>query len=140
MFVTTTVRSSVFSLSMEVLFEIIGELLLQLVFEALAELGLRCFAEPFNAKPNPFFAAMGYTLFGAIMGGISLWPFSSHLVASGGLRILNLIITPITVGFAMAALGAWRTRRGQTVLRIDRFAYGCLFALSLALVRFAFAK
>jgi hypothetical protein len=39
----------------------------------------------------------------------------------------------------MAAIGAWRARRGEPVLRIDRFAYGYLFALSLALVRFFFA-
>jgi len=39
----------------------------------------------------------------------------------------------------MAILGAWRARRGQQVLRIDRFAYGYLFALSIALVRFYFA-
>jgi hypothetical protein len=36
-------------------------------------------------------------------------------------------------------MGAWRARRGQQVLRIDRFAYGYLFALSLGLVRFYFA-
>jgi hypothetical protein len=40
----------------------------------------------------------------------------------------------------MCALGAWRARRGGVVLRIDRFAYGYLFALALALIRFWFAK
>ncbi len=30
-------------------------------------------------------------------------------------------------------------RRGQAILRIDRFSCGFLFALSLALVRFGFA-
>ena len=36
-------------------------------------------------------------------------------------------------------LGRWRARRGDDVLRIDRFACGYLFALSLALVRYFFA-
>jgi len=39
----------------------------------------------------------------------------------------------------MSAMGYWRARRGQAVLRIDRFAYGYLFALTFALVRFWFA-
>jgi hypothetical protein len=39
----------------------------------------------------------------------------------------------------MAGMGAWRARRGQPVLRIDKFAYGFLFALALALVRYFFA-
>jgi hypothetical protein len=33
----------------------------------------------------------------------------------------------------------WRARHGKPVLRIDRFAYGYLFALAFALVRFLFA-
>jgi hypothetical protein len=40
----------------------------------------------------------------------------------------------------MAALGAWRIRRGQSLVPLDRFAYGCLFALAFAFVRFSFAK
>ncbi len=40
----------------------------------------------------------------------------------------------------MVALGARRAKRGEPLLRIDRFSYGYLFALSLALVRFNFAQ
>lgn len=36
-------------------------------------------------------------------------------------------------------VGHWRARRGHDVLRIDRFAYGYLFALFLALVRYVYA-
>ena len=39
----------------------------------------------------------------------------------------------------MDGLGAWRARRGDELLRIDRFAYGYLFSFALALVRFRFA-
>jgi hypothetical protein len=39
----------------------------------------------------------------------------------------------------MALIGIWRDRRGQEPIRLDRFAYGYLFALSLALVRFFLA-
>lgn len=125
---------------LEFLFEIIGEILLQVVLEALAELGLHSVAAPFRKPSNPWLAAIGYTIFGAAAGGLSLWLFPVNFVVGEALRILNLVVTPIAVGLLMCALGAWRARRGEVVLRIDRFAYGYLFALALALIRFWFAK
>lgn len=125
---------------LEFLFEIGGELLLQVVLEALVELGLHSVAEPLRKPPNPWLAAIGYALFGAAAGGVSLWLFPAHLIAGDALRVLNLLVTPIAVGLLMCAMGAWRARRGEAVLRIDRFAYGYLFALCLALIRFWFAK
>ncbi len=117
----------------------IGEFILQVLAEALAELGLHSLSEPFRKPPDPWLAALGYTLFGAIFGGVSLLFFSNHLVPEPW-RIANLVATPVAVGGVMVAMGAWRARRGEPVLRIDRFAYGFLFALSLALVRFQFAS
>jgi len=125
---------------LEFLFEIVGEILLQGLLEALAELGLHSVAAPFRKPPNPWLAAIGYAIFGAVAGGLSLWLFPSIFVTGEALRILNLVMTPIAVGLLMCAMGAWRARRGQAVLRIDRFAYGYLFALSLALIRFWFAR
>ena len=122
----------------EAIFEILGEFLLQVLGEALVELGFHALAEPFQKPPNPWFAAMGYALFGAILGGLSLLVFPNNLVPEPW-RLVNLFATPIAVGGLMVAMGAWRARRGQPVLRIDKFAYGYLFALALALVRFFFA-
>lgn len=124
---------------LELILQFLGEILLQIVFEALAEVGLHSLVEPFRRPPNRWLAALGYALLGAAAGGLSLLAFPSHLVSSPGLRIANLIITPIAVGLLMGVMGAWRARRGQPLLRIDRFAYGYLFALFLALVRFKFA-
>jgi hypothetical protein len=53
---------------------------------------------------------------------------------------VNLVVVPVLVGLVMVLLGAWRARRGDTVLRIDRFSYGYLFALALAAVRFFCAR
>ncbi len=123
---------------LELLFEFVGEFLLQAIGEALVELGLHSVAEPFRRPPNPWLAALGYTIFGAVLGGLSLLAFPTNLVPEAW-RVVNLVATPLAVGGIMAAIGAWRARRGESVLRIDRFAYGYLFALSLALVRFFFA-
>lgn len=124
----------------ELLFQVVGEFVLQVIVEALAELGLHAMAEPFNRPPRPWLAAIGYFLFGVVFGLLSLMLAPSYLVTDKSLRLVNLIITPLVVGACMSAMGAWRARRGQVVLRIDRFAYGYLFALSFAIVRFGLAE
>src|SRR5688572_13638255 len=105
--------------AMELLLEIVAEFLLQVFAEALFELGLHSLAEPFRKPPNPWLAALGYALLGAAAGGISLLLFPSHLVAAETWRIVNLVVTPVAVGLLMCALGVWRARRGQALLRID---------------------
>lgn len=125
---------------LELLFEILGEFVLQILGEVLFELGFHALAEPFRKPRDPWLAGLGYLLFGAIAGGLSLLVFPTHLTPEGLWRFLNLIITPIMVGLCMYALGSWRVKRGQRRYRIDQFAYGYVFALSLAIIRFAFAK
>jgi hypothetical protein len=123
----------------EFIVEVLFEFLFQVVVEVLVELGLHSASEV-NRKPvGPVLAALGYALAGAILGALSLLVLPTHLVAHPW-RIANLIGTPIAVGGVMVAMGAFRARRGEEVLRIDRFAFGYVFALCFALVRFYFAK
>lgn len=96
-------------------------------------------AEPFRKPPNPWLAALGYTIFGAIFGGLSLLVISAHLTPAPW-RIAKLVVIPVAVGALMALMGKWRARRGEAIFRIDRFSYGYLFALSLSLGRFTFAQ
>ena len=121
---------------MELLLELLLEFVIQIVGEALFEVGLHSLAEPFRKPPNTWLAALGYSLFGAIFVSISLWPFPHHMVVSAGWRLVNLFFTPVLAGVCMSLIGFWRAKHGQTVLRIDRFSYGFLFALCLAIVRF----
>jgi hypothetical protein len=120
----------------EFLFELLLQFILQIVGEALFELGLHALAEPFRRPANPWLAGLGYLLFGAIFGAISLWICPAYLVTAPALRWINLALTPLAAGGCMAGMGLWRVKRGQARLRMDRFSYGYLFALSLALVRF----
>ena len=124
---------------LEAVFEVLGELLLQAVGEALVEIGLHSMAAPFRRPPNPWLAALGYAIFGAILGGVSVLVFPHHFVPPPW-RVLNLLLTPLLVGVFMAGMGAWRARRGQPTLLIDRFMYGYLFALPFGLVRFLAAS
>ncbi|SDO21064.1 hypothetical protein SAMN05216303_101818 [Rhodoferax sp. OV413] len=124
----------------EFLFSIFGEFLLQIVVETFFELGLHSLAEPFRRKRNPWMAATGYAIFGALFGALSLLLFPAHLVLNHLGQLSNLLLVPVAAGLGMSALGAWRERRGQDALRIDSFSYGYLFALAFALVRFQFAN
>ena len=121
---------------MEILIELLFEFLIQFFGEVLVELGLRSIGAPFRKDASPWLAAVGYAFFGAVIGGISLWLFPDHMVSDLRLRLLNLGVTPVASGLAMSLLGSWRAKRGQELLRIDRFSYGYLFALCLGLVRF----
>ncbi len=121
-----------------VVLQFFGEFLLQVFAETLFEVGLRSVAAPFRKDANPFLASIGYLLLGAGVGGLSLWVFPSLFIGSHLGRGFNVIVTPLLAGVSMAALGAWRQRRGQRVILIDRFAYGYLFALAMALVRLRF--
>jgi hypothetical protein len=133
---------------MEIIFEILSvifgflleallEILTQALFEVLAEIGLRSLAEPFRGPGpiNPILAGIGYCLFGAAAGFLSLL-LPKLFVVPAWLRVLNLIITPLVCGFIMAKVGQIRERRGDKPMRIDTFLYGFLFALAMAVVRF----
>jgi hypothetical protein len=130
---------------MEILFELlwvvvefVGELLLQLALEVLAEAGVRVFRAPFkDRKPvSAWLAVLGYLALGAAAGAVSLWLFPNLFIQSQAGRIASLLLMPVASGAAMAALGAWRRRREQGLVGLDKFAYGFLFAAAMSGVRF----
>jgi hypothetical protein len=116
--------------------EVILPLLGEIAFEAL----LRCLGEPFVSRErrNAIAAGIGYFLIGLILGGLSLLIFPRSFVRSETFHGINLLITPVVSGLVMAAIGRWRERKGETLLRLDSFVYGFLFAFAMALVRFVY--
>lgn len=122
----------------EIFFQFIAELFIQMFAEALFELGFYSLAEALNRKRkrNPFLASIGYLLWGGIIGVITIIIFPSLMIKNPIFRILNLFVTPTLAGIAMSAIGSWRRKKGQDLLRIDSFIYGALFAFGLAIVRF----
>lgn len=119
----------------------LAELALQLVLEILAEMGLRVLREPFRPtrEVSPWVAALGYAVYGAAVGGLSLLVFPLAFLAHPWARAANLVLTPLAAGVVMSMMGAWRRRRGEQLVRLDRFSYGVLFALSLGVVRHVWA-
>lgn len=126
----------------ELLFQVVFEFLLQIFGELLVELGLRSVSEPFADREarNPLLAGFGYAVLGVIAGGLSLIFFPRALLRGTSLHGVSLLVTPLLAGGAMSMLGAWRRRRGERLLRLDRFGYAFVFAFAMASVRLLFTK
>jgi len=117
--------------------EFIAELVIQVVVELLA----RVSTAPFRPRTSPpFLIALGYGFLGALLGVISsaIWPQSA--ATPTGLRLTVVLVIPIIVGLAFAAIGSWRQSRHHEPAQLERFVNDWLFAFALALVRFFWAK
>jgi hypothetical protein len=125
---------------MEFLFEIVAEFVLQILFEALMELALHSVKNTLQRQRNPVFSTIGFLLWGALAGGISLWIFPRSFIADHQIRLLNLILTPLGIGGFMLLVGKQREKRGQSLVGLDRFSYAFAFAFAMALVRLSFVK
>jgi len=131
----------------ELLFEVLlafGELFLEVLLEFAAEgildLALRAVGEVFKSFRNagPVIASVGYTLLGALAGGLSLLIFPHPLVHPSRLHGINLLVSPIVTGLVMSLIGSTLSRRGKKVTQIESFGYGFAFAFGMALIRFFF--
>lgn len=123
-----------------ILFQFLGEIFLPVFIEMLAEMGFHRTAESFQRKPAPWLAFIGYAIFGAIAGAISLLFLPNLLIDSDRLQIVGLFAAPFTVGLIMVCVGMWRRRRGDDLVRLDRFAYSFIFAFMFGLIRFIYAQ
>lgn len=127
---------------MEILFEILAEVFIQVVAEVLAEFGVHLMNETRKEplKVDPIIAVIGYSLWGALFAGISYFIFPSSFIASAELRMINLIASPIVMGLIMVKIGERRVAKNGETLRINHFAYGYLFALVFALLRWRLTR
>ena len=129
---------------MEIIAEIflgfIVEIVIPIVGEIAFDVLLHSLGQPFVSRErrNAILTGIGYFLFGLILGGLSLLVFPRSFVRSETFHGINLLITPLVAGLVMGAIGRWRARHGETLLRLDSFVYGFVFAFAMALVRFVY--
>jgi len=124
----------------EILLGFIVEVVIPVVGEIAFEVLLHSLGQPFVSRERriPVLTGIGYFLFGLILGGLSLLIFPRSFVRSERFHGINLLITPVMAGLVMGAIGRWRARHGDTLLRLDSFVYGFVFAFAMALVRFVY--
>jgi H+/Cl- antiporter ClcA len=121
-----------------VILDFICELVVQIIAETVADVLGHSIKEPFRRpKPvNPWLAAIGYCIFGSLAGCLSLWFLPNLFIKVQWLRVLNIVLTPIAAALLMAFIGSWLRKHDKEVIRLDSFAYGYCFAVSMSLVRF----
>lgn len=124
----------------ELLFGVIGEILLQVFAELLVELGFHGLANTVKARKerNAYLAFIGYCILGFLTGLLSLAIFPDLFITHNDYALLNLVITPVVAGIAMSMTGKWRSKKGKDLIRLDTFLYGFAFALCMALTRYGF--
>ena len=123
----------------EILLQFLGEILLQVGFEFLAELGAHSLADTLKKPKNPVLSAIGFILWGAVAGAISLLILPSSVISNPVFRQINVLVTPLVAGGVMMLIGRQRGKRGQSIVRLDRFGYAYAFALAMAVVRYVWA-
>jgi hypothetical protein len=133
-------RGTTMELLVDVILPFLGEFLIPLLFELLVEIlgeaGGEALSEPLKIAKHPIVATIGFALWGAIAGGISLMLLPRSLIANQHLREIGLIAIPVSVSCVMAAIGQWRNQGERNRGTIARFGYPFTFALTMSLVRF----
>lgn len=124
---------------MEFLLELLFWFLLEIVGEILVALPLHAFAR-FIRDRSVFLNGITCIGFGLIVGLLSIWTFPQAFVRSTTLHGISLLITPTLAGLTMAAIGYIRRRQGKSVVYLESFSYGFLFAFTMALIRFIFTR
>jgi hypothetical protein len=122
--------------------EVIFEALFEFALEAAFDLIFRAIAEVFEISElnNPLLACLGYLLFGAATGGLSLLLYPHPLFHPSRVHGISLLVSPILTGLAMWQVGSLLRTKNKKVIRIESFWYGFTFAAGMALARFYFTK
>jgi hypothetical protein len=115
-------------------------LLLQISGELLLELGLHSAGESFRrrSRSHPVWAGVGIAGMGLVGGLITSLLLPSRIVEPGPFPGVSLLLSPLLAGAVMEGFGRWEDRRGKARSHVATFWGGALFALTMALVRFAF--
>jgi hypothetical protein len=120
----------------------IAEVLFEAVFEtacgALASLLTRATSKLFKAitDVNPAATALSLGMLGALVGFLSVVTYPHALVHPSQFHGVSVIASPVLTGLAMFELGRLLRSHGRSVMPIDSFGYGFVFAFAMALVRF----
>ncbi len=92
-----------------------------------------------NKKPSPLLTLLWYTIIASALAYGSVLLFPKHLIHNEFMRTINLVTTPVLIGFIMRGHGRRLEKKDLPAIRLDSFWYGFAFALTFALVRFFLA-
>jgi hypothetical protein len=125
---------------MEFLLQIFLEILLNLVVEGLTDVVLHSSSRFIRTRKtvNGLLTLILYLGLGVFVGFLSILIFPNSFVRSSNLHGISLLITPVLAGFTMSAIGWFRARQGKSLIRLETFSCGFIFAFGMALIRLLF--
>jgi hypothetical protein len=119
------------------LVELLGETLTDIAFAAIVDAvsrGLRHVGGSAR-RGNPIAATVILIAAGVAFGFLSAIVFPHPLVHPSKYHGISLLVSPVTTGLVMAAIGRRVRRRGRVPVQIESFAYGFTFAFAFSLIR-----
>lgn len=125
---------------MEFLLQIFLEFLLQVVGGLITDVVLHALSRFIRSRRtlNALVTLIMYLGLGLFVGWLSILILPEAFVRSSNLHGISLLITPVLAGFTMSALGWIRLRQRKTLIRLETFSCGFIFAFAMALIRLLF--
>ena len=80
-----------------------------------------------------------WSFVGTVVGGLSLIVFTHTFLQNSGLRIANLIVSPLLSGILAQILARHRAKLNPFLIPRNHFWYGFSFSLGITSVRFVYA-
>ena len=127
-------------LFLELLLQLVFEVALQLAFEFAAAIGWRGIERTISDDGHTLIDPLRHFLIGIVAGAISLLVYSHRLTPFRFVPGASLLLAPLGTGIIMEALGRVWAGRGGVRMALFTFKGGFLFALGMALVRFAYLE
>ena len=124
---------------------LIGYFLCEFLFlgvtELLADLAARKVKSrnPDIYRTNSLFAFVVYAVIGYVLGAVSVYFFSAHIISDSTLRTINLFIFPAAMGFIMSRIGKNLKESGKLTTYLEGFPHGFGFAFCFAFARYVLA-
>ena len=128
-------------LIVELVFGFIGELALELILEVLVELGFHGTAERISSRARSrVFVGAAYSIFGFVLGAVSLFVFPKIEFASSVIPAIYFILSPLFAGLSLTTVSYLINRgiRPVSWFEWDKFLFGVLFAAAYAVARVIF--
>ncbi len=122
----------------EAIFQVILEIVFEIIGEILSEVGLNIFERGREFRSvSSVFRAFTYLVVGTLLGILSYFVQPFHLVENMSLRIIGMILSPISMGLMLCFVSwfIYRRDRNEAFWSKEKFIQGVVFGVSYSYTR-----